>query len=434
MRARQRPADDEACGWLALLPAAPPPRRLRGDVRADCAVVGAGFTGLAAARRLAELRPDSRVVVLEAQRVASGASGRNSGFAVDVGHHDRRLGLAGNRRLTRLARAGIEQLRRLVRRHGIACDWTERGRLHGAVGDAGMRSLETFRTGLEAMDEPFEWLDRAAMTAVTGTSHYRAGVRTPGSVMIQPAALVRGLAATLPGNVELFEHTPVRAIRRGPAFRIDTDAGAVLASRLVLATNGYTPALGFLRRQVFPMFTFASLTRALTPEELATLGGDAEWGLVSEARMGTTVRRTRDGRILIRNTALYPRRLEITERLRAGVGEAHGRAFRARFPMLAGVPLEHTWAGVMGMSMNGMQFFGRVDRDLFAAAGYNGVGVAMGTISGTLLADLALGADSPLLADMQMLPGPAWIPPEPLLGVGVRATLARLESREKEEM
>jgi glycine/D-amino acid oxidase-like deaminating enzyme len=396
--------------------------------------VGAGFTGLAAARRLVEHRPGWRVVVLEAQRVAAGASGRNSGFVVDVGHYDHRLGVAGNQRLVRLARAGIDRLRALVNRYGIDCAWAECGRLHGAAGDAGMRSLEAFRAGLEAMGEPCEWLDAAAMAAITGTSHYRAGARTPGAVLIQPAALVRGLAATLPGSVELYEETPVRAIRQREAWRVETDTGALMADRLVLATNGYTPALGFLRRQVFPMCTFGSLTRALTAEELAALGGEREWGLVSEARLGSTVRRTRDGRILIRNTALYARGLRITERTRAGVREIHRRAFLARFPALARVELEHTWAGVMGMSLNGVQFFGRIARGLFAAAGYNGVGVAMGTISGTLLADLVVGAESGLLADMQALPGPAWVPPEPLLGAGVRATLARLAAREAEEV
>jgi len=435
VRALRLPADHYASGWLALLPAPPPSRRLTGDGRADVVVVGAGFTGLAAARRLAEHRPDWRIVVLEAQRVGSGASGRNSGFVVDVGHYDHRLGVEGNRRLARLARAGIAHLRGLVMSgHGIDCAWTERGRLHGAASDAGMRSLEAFRAGLEMMDEPCEWLDAAAMTAITGTLHYRAGIRTPGSVLVQPAALVRGLAAALPENVELCEETRVRRIRRGKTFRVETDTGALMAARVLLATNGYTPALGFLRRQVFPMCTFGSLTRTLTTDEHAALGGETEWGLVSEARMGSTVRRTRDGRILIRNTALYARGLGITERTRADVRAIHRRAFLARFPALGQVELQHTWAGVMGMSQNGVQFFGRIARDLFAAAGYNGVGVAMGTISGSLLADLVVGADSLLLADMQALPQPSWIPPEPLLGAGVRATLARLGAREAEEV
>lgn len=372
--------------------------------------------------------------MLEAQRVSAGASGRNSGFVVDVGHYEPTLGVEGNRRLVRLGRAGLDLLRTLMRAHAIECAWTERGRLHGAVGDVGMQLLDKFYRGLEAMGEPHEVLDAAAVTAVTGTTHYRAAARTPGAAMVQPAALVRGLAATLPPNVDLFEESPVRAVNRRPKFTLDAGVGAVTAERLFLATNGFTPAVGFLRRRVFPMYTFASLSRVLTNDEQRALGGDSEWGLVPEERMGSTVRRTRDQRILIRNTVRYRGGRPVSDADRREVRDIHRRAFTARFPMLPQVGLEYTWGGVMGVSFNGAHFFGRLDEQLFAAAAYNGVGVAMGTISGTLLADLVVGADSELLADMQSLPQPAWIPPEPLLGIGVRATLARLTARAAEEL
>src|SRR5207249_4402900 len=141
--------------------------------------------------------------------------------------------------------------------------------------------------------------------------HYRAAARTPGAVMVQPAALVRGLAATLPANVEVFEDSPVHAVRGAAKFTLDAGDGTVVADRLFLATNGFTPSLGFLRRRVVPMFTFASLTRVLTESEQRMLGGDSEWGLVPEERMGSTVRRTRDQRILIRNTVHYTAEMEI---------------------------------------------------------------------------------------------------------------------------
>jgi glycine/D-amino acid oxidase-like deaminating enzyme len=412
-----------------MLPAPPPARRLVSAERADCAVVGAGFTGLATARALAARRPDWRVVVLEAQRVGYGASGRNSGFVVDVGHWDPRLGPEGNRRLVRLARGGLEDLRTLVRAHAMECAWTEGGCLHGAVEDVGLHALETFCRGLDAMGEPWEPLDAAALAAVTGTTYYKGGARTPGAVTVQPAALVRGLAASLPAGVDLFEESPVRSIDRAAGFRLEAGEGTVVADRLFLATDGFTASLGFLARRIFPLFTFASLTRVLTPAERVALGGAPAWGLVPEERMGTTVRRTSDHRILVRNTVRWAAGLRVSDALRGRVRAIHERAFRSRFPVLADVDLEHTWSGVMGMSLNGAPFFGRLDEHLYAAAGWNGVGVAMGTVSGRLLADLAVGVESDLLRDVQALPGPAWLPPEPLLGVGVRATLVRLQAR-----
>jgi glycine/D-amino acid oxidase-like deaminating enzyme len=221
----------------------------------------------------------------------------------------------------------------------------------------------------------------------------------------------------------------VRAIHRGRGFTLESDAGTLAADRLFVATNGFTPGLGLLRDRVFPLMTFASLTRPLASAEAAALGGELVWGLVSETQMGTTLRRLPDGRMLIRNTVRYRPSLHSDAALHERVRARHRRDFRARFPMLDGVDFEYTWGGVMGVTFNGAQFFGELDPNLFVAAAYNGVGIAMGTISGVLLAELALGADSALLADLRALPGPDRLPPEPALGIGVRATLAYLSRK-----
>lgn len=434
VRTRTLPQDDSGCGWIALLPPHRPARPLVGEEHADCVIVGAGFTGLAAARRVAAHRPQWRVLLLDAQQAGFGASGRNSGFLVDVGHYRPKLGVEGNRRLVRLARAGIDELRGLVAAGGIDCAWTERGRLHAAAGDVGQRSLEVFCTGLIAMGEPYEQLDTASVAAETGGTGWRAAVRTPGTVMVQPAALARGLATTLPAGVDLREDSPVTAIDRGPQISVTTRDGTVRSPRLVLATNGFTPAVGFLRSRLFPLLTFASLTRPLTADEQAGLGGAPEWGLVPEEPFGSTVRRTRDQRILIRNTVIYSDKLGADDTRLARARKSHLRTLRLRFPRLEAVDVEYTWGGIVGVSLNEAQFFGQIEDGIWAAAGYNGVGVAIATASGSLLADLIVGADSTLLSDMRALPAPAWIPPEPLLGIGVRFETARRQRRAWEEL
>src|SRR5262245_19565227 len=340
MRARRFPAADEACGWTALLPPLPAARRLHGDQRADCAVIGAGFTGLATARRLATLRPAWRIALLDAQRVGGGASGRNSGFVVDLPHYLPARGVDGNARLLRLGRAGLARLRELVTAHRIDCDWTERGRLHGAATDVGMRALETFFSGADALGEPYERLDRNGVAAITGSTYYWAGARTPGSAMVQPAALARGLARALPHNVDLFEDSAVGAIGSANGFTLDTETGHLRADRLFVATNGFTPRLGLLRDRVFPLLTFGSLTRPLTPAEAVALGGEPLWGLVSETPMGTTLRRLPDGRLLVRITVRYRPALRGDAALDRRVRQLHRGAFRARFPMLEAVDFE----------------------------------------------------------------------------------------------
>jgi glycine/D-amino acid oxidase-like deaminating enzyme len=433
-RIRNLPSGDRHCGWMEILPPPPPPRRLAAAERADCAVIGAGFTGLAAARRLAELRPGWRIVLLEAQRAGSGASGRSSGFVVDRAHFIARLERETSRRYLRLCRFGIDTLRDAVQRHLIACDWDESGWLHAAAGEEGAAALPYLRSWLDGLGEPCEWLDAPALARVTGTAHYRAGIRLPGSVLVQPAALARGLAAALPPNVDLFEESPVHAIDRGDRFRLAAGGGSVEADRLFLAANGATPALGFLGRRVFPLFTFGSLTRPLTPAEQDELGGEREWGLLAEDPIGSTVRRTRDQRILIRNSAHYTSRLTVDDALRLDMRALHRVAFLARFPALRQVGFDYTWGGILGASPNRGHSFGEIAAGLFAAAGYTGAGIAMGTTAGLLLADLAAGEPSERLEAMLSLPEPARLPPQPFFGLGARFLVKRMNASAAETL
>ncbi len=315
-----------------MLPPPRPARRLTGPQTADWVVLGAGLTGLAAARRLAEHHGNARIILLEAQRVGFGACGRSSGFVVDVGHYYPALGIEANRRLIRLARAGISELRQTVREQRIDCEWTERGCLHGAVGKLGMRGIERLCAGLDAMGEPYRRLDAHALAAATGTDYYREAVHMPGTALVQPAALARGLAEKLPENVELFEESPVAALRRDGRIYLECPEGTVHTKRLLLAVNAFTPSLGFLKRRLFPMFTFATLTRPLDEplgdrEEIAlgdiALGNDPQWAMVPEERMGSTIRRVSGNRILIRNTVLYTGRVRVTERRRPAGDLAH---------------------------------------------------------------------------------------------------------------
>ena len=122
-----------ASGWYAALPEPGPANRLKGGQTADWVVVGAGVTGLAAARRLGELAPDARVLLLDEYRVGYGASGRNSGFLIDTPHLTEHLSEEDNRRVSRLITAGLADLESHVREHGIDCEWSPRGHLTAVV-------------------------------------------------------------------------------------------------------------------------------------------------------------------------------------------------------------------------------------------------------------------------------------------------------------
>ena len=434
-RAQVLPQDDAHGGWTATLAPPPPPRRLDSDVRADCAVLGAGFTGLAAARRLAELRPDWRIAVLDAQRVGDGTSGRSSGFVVDLATFIQAMPEDESRAFVRLSRAGIAELRARVEGDGIDCDWDERGWMHIAAGDVGMRSLEAMPPWVSANGQDCEWIEGDALEKILGTRFYRAALRLPGSVLVQGAKLVRGLAAHLPENAALYEESPVRSVeRRDGLYHLQVGGAAVRADRLVVALNGYSSSLGFLKRRVVPLLTFGTFTRPLTDQQAARLGGESEWGILAQDPMGSSLRRLPDGRLLVRNSVHYSTRLRADARHLARIRDLQRQCLLKRYPQLDDIELEPTWAGLMGITPSLQPFFGRIADGAVAAGGFTGAGIAMGTICGRLMAELLVGTESDLLRDIETLPGPRWVPPEPARSLGVKVKVARMNASGGEQL
>lgn len=424
------PYDDASCGWYSALAEQPTCQRLHGEQRADYAVIGAGFAGLAAARRLAEHHPEARILLVDAQRVGYGASGRNSGFVIDLPHKfalehpDPRH----KQRLLGLNRAAIDQLQSLVQRHDIDCQWSHAGKYQGAVGPRGMAYLAHFEKLMTDLGEPFQRIGPDELAKVVGTRHYSGAIYTPGCYLMQPAALVTGLGRSLPGNVELLEESPIQRLERDSdgGWILHGTSGRIRTPQLLLGTSIFTQEFGYLRNRLLPVMTFASWTRPLSDTELQAYGGQLDWGLTPADHAGTTVRMTQDRRLIIRNTYKHVPKYgkSTSDAMRARVREDHRQAFLTRFPQLAQVPFTHTWGGVYAISRNFTNFFGELAPGVHASACDNGVGAAWGTISGTLLADIAVGADSAQLRDIQAVTGmPSLNPPEPFLGLGVRTRI-----------
>lgn len=422
------PSDDKTNGWSALLPPRKPNDKLTAEIRADWVVVGAGYAGLAAARRLAENRPNDKIVVLEAQEAGEGASGRNSGFGIDLPHN---VGasleeLEKSHSHMRLARTALAHLEEMVQTHGIECDWERRGKYHAAVSEQGVEDiLRPFANELDAIDESYRWIGKEELGAELGTQHFTAAVFTPGNILMNPAALTRGLADSLPGNVSLYEHTPVLEVDYHNGVQLTTPGGSVYAPNMIIAVNGFADQFGFLKNSLINFAANASLTRQLTPEEQKCMGSVENWGLTpANAFAGITMRYTRDHRILIRQDIYFKPDLRESDAKRAQLREQHQRLFEERFPQLRGVTMEHTWTGFICLSRNDAPGFGKAAGNVYTAVCQNGVGVTKGTVSGMLVADLACGEDNPLIADMEALGTPQSLPPRPFLDIGVRAKMA----------
>ncbi len=429
------PKDDRTNGWYHTMPApAATPRVLKGEQAADWLVVGAGYTGLGAARRLAELRPHDRVIVVDAGRVGFNAAGRNAGFAIDLPHNVDMSDIALARRQTKLNRAGLAHLTEVIESHQINCFWSRRGKVHAAAVPLGQKSIADFAKGLDRLGEPYTLLDAEALRKVLGTALYTYGIHTPGCYLMQPAALVCGLARSLPSSVELYEDSPVVEVTYGQPVRVKTPQGGVTAPRMILATEAFSTAFGFLKGRIFTVFTYGSLTRPLTDAEVKVLGGEPDWGIIPGTRGGTTLRYTRDRRILIRNVLSYEPQSRYDPATIEAIRVKHTSAFNRRFPMLPDVGFEHTWGGSLCLSRNKGHSFGKLTDNVFGSICQNGVGVAKGTISGRMIAELATGQDSELLSDMLTFVAPARLPAQPFMGWGVRARLAFEEYRAGPEM
>ncbi len=431
------PLDDNNCGWYASLPEPTVPKRLIGQQRADYVVIGAGFAGLAAARRLAELEPQARIILLDAQRVGYGASGRNSGFVIDLPH---KFSLehpdpAHKMKLLALNRAAIAQLEGAVNRYGIDCQWSHSGKYQGAVGARGEAYLDHFESLLSELGEPYELVDKNKLAGVTGTDYYSRAIYTPGCYLMQPAALVRGLADNLPANIELYENTPVSGLeKQAQGVKVSCPEGEIISDKILMGTSIFTKEFGFLKNRLLPVMTFASWTRPLTDSELASFSGQLNWGLTPADHAGTTVRMTSDRRLMIRNSYQHVPKYgaSISTPTRQSIKQDHRAAFESRYPQLSHVPFSHSWGGTYAISRNFTNFFGQLDDGIFATACDNGVGAAWGTISGTLLAEHVVGSSSTLLSHIKDVTGmPSLNPPEPFLRIGVktRIKLAKWQSR-----
>lgn len=424
MEIKRLPKDDKTNGWSAILPDRATKPALSGDVTADWIVLGAGYAGLAAARRLAENRPDEKIIVLDAGEAGENASGRNSGFGIDLPHN---VGssldeLEGSHRFMRLARMAIDHLEDVVDTNDIACDWGRDGKYHTAVSPRGTRDvLEPFVRELEALNEPFEWIEGDALKSKLGSDHFTAAVYTPGCVLMNPAGLTRGLADTLPENVTLYENSPVTEAVFENGVQFTTPGGTVRGPKLIMAANGFSEQFGFFPRRFLHLVAHASLSRRLTEDEQRAYGVADPWGLTpANAFAGITMRYTNDNRILIRQGLSYCPSQRVSASEQAAIKIRHKHLFDQRFPMLSNVDMEHTWSGIVCLSRNGAPGFGQLASNVWSAVCQNAVGVTKGTFGGLLAADMATGRDNHLIADMQSLGEPEMLPPRPFLDLGVR--------------
>ena len=398
------------------------PRRpsLPGSLEADVAIVGGGYTGLWTAYYLAGLRPELKIVVLEAAFAGYGASGRNGGWVTAELPGSRASyarasgGDAGVRALEAALRETVDEVGRVCAAESIDCDFVKGGRLSVATTPS---QLTRLRAGLAALRERgdgndvYEFLSRDELQSRVNLPGALAGLFAPASARVQPAALAAGIAAAAERRgVQIYEATPVSAIDpapggagSGPRGAIArTKFGDVRARSVLRCTEGYTAALPGLRRALLPMNSHMIVTEPLSPSAWKEIGWDGCETLADEAHAYMYAQRTADGRIALGGRGVPYRYGSATDHLGetdpATVAALTG-VLRRLFPAAASAEVAHAWCGVLGVPRD---WCATVTYNAAAglgwAGGYTGHGVAAANLAGRTLADLVLGQRSPLTA------------------------------------
>ncbi len=421
---------------------------LTGDIEVDVAIVGAGYTGLWTAYYLAEARPDLRIAVLEAEVAGFGASGRNGGWCSALFPASLDKVAAGSSREAALAqdramRATVDEVIRVAAAEGIEADIAKGGTVTvartAAQLDRARQEVEHARSwGLG--DGELTLLDRAGAEQRLAAIGTLGATYTPDCASIHPAKLVRGLARAVEARgVTIYEQTRVTAIEPHRVLtepRLD-GTGVVTADVVVRATEGYTPTLSGLERELIPVRSLIIATEPLTDLVWSSIGLEERETFSDGRHLLIYGQRTADDRLVFGGRgAPYSFGSKITHEDASDL-RTHRRLLAAlieMFPAVRGHKVTHRWGGVLGIPRDWHASVGYDPASGLAhAGGYVGDGVATTNLAGRTLRDLVLGTDS----DLTALPwvghvSPRW-EPEPLRWLGVNAGLSAMTAADAEE-
>lgn len=402
----------------------------------DVAVVGAGFTGLAAASRLIELDPNLKIAVIDALKVGQGTSGRNAGFIIDLPHNldSNSIDVARDKYIQALNCYSIDRLKRLSEPYSSEVLWHKAGKYLVAHETKHFSNLDTFTATLDAIEAPYEVLEGSALAAKLGTDYYKKGIYTQENILMNPSALTQSVALSMQDNVDWYEDSPVKSISKKETWQLQMPQNTIHAKKVIMAVNSFTEEFKDIKNRLAPVFTYASLTRPLSSTELEQFSGVEPWGLTSAHPAGTTVRLTSDNRIFIRNTFKFRRKLTSGDKDINYAKQKHLSSYNNRFPKLKGIPFEFSWGGMLCMTMNHQPVFVESDNDLYTISGCNGVGVAKGTYLGAYMAENVLGQQSKELDFIKANASPSWVVPEPLRSIGASIRFAYEEFNAKGEV
>jgi len=422
----QDQADQNRAVWIAESESPRPAGMLAGRLVTDIAIVGGGLTGASVAYHLRERRPDLGIALLEARVLGHGASGRNGGQVLNWVNGVTPDTPEAARRIHAATRIGIDLAETLAQRFAPPGAFRRQGCLEIYTDSRRAERAHARVEALAAAGIPIAFVpgERLAIAGARGAVLDPLAGRLNGYALLQ--ALRPALAAA---GVVVHEGTPVRRVRGGAEIALETPGGEVRARALVLATNAWTPSLGFFRRGILPLHSHVLATGPLAPETWARIGW-GEWdGFTDDLDRIAYACRTPGGRLLFGGggNAAYAYRFAGATTIAARSEDRAAcflRATMARyFPALSEAAVAHRWAGPLAITLDRVCSIGvgGAHRNVYHALGYSGHGLALALLAGRVIADLFEGnheawRDQPFY-QKRLLP----LPPEPLRWLGYHA-------------
>ena len=419
--------NDNSCSWINDLNKRNNINFLSKDRSCDWLIVGAGYTGLSAARKLSELHPNKNIIIIDAQFAGEGASGRNSGYLVDTTLND---GFTSNKELsnykkkTDIYQLGIEVVKKFIKGYQVDCDWNEAGKYFASSNNKDQKILTNFGKTLSQLGFEYNLLNKKELNKRLGTNFYNLGLYTKGGILLHPGKLVRSMIDTLPKNVVLLEKSQLLEWKKYTnSVCCKFKKYEIITKNIIFCTNGFLKSLGIKMNYNFPLTLTASMTRQLNNNEFKSIGEPREWGVLPVRPMGATIRMTKDKRILIRNTAEVhnPFKMNNDELKNRSLNQKTG--IKKRFPTLPDDIIESSWSGIVSRTRNSSQIFEKIDNNVFAAGCYNGSGIGVGTLFGEQIAIKASNENSNEIRIIESRSKPTWLPPQPFLNIGIQSRL-----------
>jgi glycine/D-amino acid oxidase-like deaminating enzyme len=412
--------------WIAESDATQPTPSLAARLSADIAIIGGGFTGVSTAWHLRQRHPELRIVLLEAHRLGHGASGRNGGQVLHWVNGVTPQTPDALRRIHAVTQQGIDIAEQLATRFAPPGTFRRNGCLEVYTDPQRAEAAHARVEAWNAAGIAATFLPKSAL----GMHGVHGAILDPLAGRLNGFALLQSMrTALLAANVEVYEGTRVQRVRPGAEVAIETARGEVRARAVVLATNGYTPSLGFFQGGILPLHSHVLATAPLADEDWSRIGWGSWDGFSDDFDRIAYACRTPGGRLLFGGggNPAYTYRFGGDPEIDVHPDDAAERFLRASMvrylPALATTPIAHRWAGILALTLDRIcsMGVGGEHRNVYHALGYSGHGVALGLLAGRVLTDLYDDHHEPWrdlpFYQKRLLP----MPPEPLRWLGYQA-------------